>query len=279
MKRRNFLQGIGIQMTASLPLFFRKAHGASRAHKETEARSFSLGLASYTFREYGLEEVILMARRLAIDKICLKSVHLPLESSDREIEGTVHKIRAAGLDVYGGGVIYMKNQEEVERAFAYARAAGMKIIVGAPDPSLLDLVNRKVQESNIRLAIHNHGPEDPVFPTPQSVYEKIHELDSRVGICLDVGHTQRSGVDPAQAAEACADRLLDVHIKDVTASSSAGEPVEIGRGIVDIPGFLRALIRLQYPGVISLEYEKDAKDALPGAAESIGYVRGVLAAS
>jgi len=278
MKRRNFLQLTSLQMTVSLPFFFRREGAYSKGQEETEAKPFSLGLASYTFREYGLEEVILMTRRLGLKKICLKSVHLPLESPDCEVEKTAQKIREAGLDVYGGGVIYMKNQEEVERAFSYARAAGMRLIVGAPDPSLLDLVNKKVQEFNIRLAIHNHGPEDPVFPTPQSIYEKIQGLDSRVGICLDVGHTQRSGIDPARAAEACADRLLDIHIKDMTASSAAGEPVEIGRGVVDIPGFLRTVIRRRYSGVISLEYEKDAKDALPGAAESIGYVRGVLAA-
>lgn len=172
----------------------------------------------------------------------------------------------------------MNNEEEVDRAFAYARAAGMSLIVGVPEVSLLDLVNRKVQEFNIHLAIHNHGPEDPLYPTPQSIYERLQGLDRRVGMCLDVGHARPSGLDPAQEAESCADRLLDVHIKDVTDPSSAGQPVEIGRGVVDIPSFLQALLRLRYGGVVALEYEKDARDALSGAAESIGYVRGVLAA-
>lgn len=278
MKRRNFLKISALQMTASLPFLLEPRRPYARASTAEVKTPFSLGLASYTFREYKLDDVILMTRRLGLEKICVKSFHLPLESDEVEIRAIAQKIRAAGLDLYGGGVIYMKSEEEVERAFAYARAAGLRVIIGVPDPKLLGLANEKVQEFNIQLAIHNHGPDDSIYPTPQSIYEKIQDLDHRVGICLDAGHTQRSSINPAQAAEACADRLLDVHIKDVSAASSAGEPIEIGRGVIDIPAFVRALLRLDYSGVVSLEYEKDPEDALAGAAESIGYIRGVLAA-
>ncbi len=277
MKRRNFLKISSIPMIASLSPRWGGEFSRSGALNQKPTRPFSLGLASYTFREYRLEEVCTMTRRLGLEKICVKSFHLPLEASEAEIKEIAQKIRTAGLDLYGGGVIYMKKEEEVDRAFEYARAAGMRVIIGSPDPSLLGLVNKKVQEYNIQMAIHNHGPEDSSYPTPQSVYEKIQGLDRRVGLCLDIGHTQRSGVSPSLAAEACADRLLDVHIKDVTASSAAGEPIEIGRGVIDIPAFLQTLTKINYAGVVSLEYEKDAKDALPGAAESVGYVRGVLA--
>jgi sugar phosphate isomerase/epimerase len=71
--------------------------------------------------------------------------------------------------------------------------------------------------------------------------------------------------------------LLDVHIKDVSAASKEGRTVEIGRGVIDIPRFLRTLLRLNYKGTVSFEFEKDADDPLPGVAESLGYVRGVLA--
>ena len=105
-----------------------------------------------------------------------------------------------------------------------------------------------------------------------------HVVDRQGRLCLDVGHTQRCGIDPAEAAEKCFDRLLDVHIKDVTAATAEGATLEAGRGIVDLPKFLATLRRLKYTGTVSLEYEKDEKDPLPGAAESIGYFRGILAA-
>ena len=239
---------------------------------------FRLGMASYTFRAFSLDETLLFTKRLGLEKISFKSVHLPLDSTAEAIQAAMTKVEAAGLEPYAGGVIYMKNEQEVQQAFDYAKAAGMKIIVGVPNHELLRLVHQKVQEYDIRMAIHNHGPTDKLYPTPESVVEKIKDLDPRLGLCLDIGHAQRSAVDPAAAAELFFDRLIDVHIKDVTASSAEGGPIEVGRGVIDIPKFLRTLIKLGYAGTVSLEYEKGEKDPLPGAAESIGYIRGALAA-
>jgi sugar phosphate isomerase/epimerase len=152
----------------------------------------------------------------------------------------------------------------------------MRLIIGVPIYELLGYVNRKVAESGIGLAIHNHGPEDKLYPTPASAYEKIIGLDKRIGLCIDVGHTIRAGVDPAKAALEFADRVLDVHIKDVTAAAKEGTTVEMGRGVIDIPGFIRILTRIKYSATLAFEYEKDGKDPLPGLAESVGFLRGVL---
>jgi inosose dehydratase len=238
---------------------------------------FELGVASYTFREFGLDAAIAMTNKVGLRRICLKDVHLPLQNSPGEIAAAVRKVREAGLVPYGCGVIYMKTPAEVERAFAYAKAGGMGIIVGVPDHALLPLAEKKARESGIKLAIHNHGPGDLLYPTPRSVLERTKGLDPRLGLCLDIGHCMRSGVDPAAAAEECAGRLLDVHLKDVTAADKDGGPVEAGRGVIDMARFLLALIKVDYRGTASFEFEKDGKDPLPGLAESVAYVRGLLA--
>ncbi len=172
----------------------------------------------------------------------------------------------------------MKSEAEVHRAFDYAKAAGMKVIIGVPKHELLTLVNKKVQEYDIRVAIHNHGPGDKNYPSPASAYERIKGLDKRIGLCNDIGHTKRLGINPSESAEKYADRLLDVHIKDVSAATAKGRGVEVGRGVIDIPRFLRTLIKIKYVGIVSFEYEKDADDPLVGLAESVGYVKGVMAA-
>jgi sugar phosphate isomerase/epimerase len=133
-----------------------------------------------------------------------------------------------------------------------------------------------VKETNVMLAIHNHGPGDEVYPSPDSVYDKIKDLDKRIGLCIDIGHTQRIGQDPVKMAAKYASRLYDIHIKDVTGSTGKDTPLEIGRGVIDIPGFLKTLVKTKYKGVVSLEYEKDGDDPVPGAAESVGYIRGIL---
>jgi inosose dehydratase len=279
ISRRHFITTLGLALAApSCATLVRTSPEKSRQEISKPGAKFRLGMASYTFRAFGLDETVLFTKRLGLERISLKSVHLPLDVPVEAIQAAMAKVRTAGLEPYAGGVIYMKNEQEVEQAFDYARAAGMRIIVGVPNHELLGLVQKKVQEYDIRMAIHNHGPTDNLYPTPESIAEKIKELDPRIGLCLDIGHTERSAVDPAAAAEQFFDRLLDVHIKDVTASSAEGGTIEIGRGVIDIPNFLRTLITLGYAGTVSLEYEKDEKDPLPGAAESIGYIRGALAA-
>ena len=239
---------------------------------------YQLGMASYTLRAFPMEQAIEMTKRLGLTRIAFKDFHLKMDATPAQIAETVARVKDAGLELYGGGVIYMKSEAQVDRAFEYAKAAGMKLIIGVPNYELLAYTSKKVQEYDIPVAIHNHGPDNPLFPTPQSAYERIAGLDRRIGLCIDAGHTQRSGIDPSESAERYADRLLDVHIKDVSAATAQGRTVEIGRGVIDIPKLLRTLKRINFAGTLALEYEKDEKDPLPGAAESIGYLRGVLAA-
>ena len=252
--------------------------GCRATEAEKLQKSLSLGMASYTFRNFPLEETLTMTQRLGLKKIVFKSFHLSLESTEEEIKAVARKVEEAGLELYGCGVVYMENEEQVHRAFNYAQAAGMKVIIGVPEHELLSLVEQKVKAFDIQVAIHNHGPTDKRYPTPESAYERIKDLDPRIGLCIDIGHTQRCGVDPSESTEKFADRLLDVHIKDVSAATEKGTTVEIGRGVIDIPRFVRTLLKLNYKGNASFEFEKDADDPLPGVAESVGYVRGVLAA-
>jgi len=272
--RRNFLRlsGTGLLATqassllASHQLSFEKGAGVR----------FELGIASYTFREFSLEETIAMTVKLGIHKLCLKSMHLPLDSTVDEIKTCADKVQDASIDLYGGGVINMKSMEEVDHAFAYAKNAGMDLIVGVPEHALLELCNQKVKETGIKLAIHNHGPSDEKYPTPESAYKLVKDMDPGMGLCVDIGHTARIGEDPVEDTRKYLDRVHDIHIKDVDKADPSGIPCEVGHGIIDIPGFLKMLLEENYSKVVSFEYEKDAKDPLAGLAESVGYVRGIL---
>jgi sugar phosphate isomerase/epimerase len=263
---------------SSLSSFTLGSTGCSRGKMLSSQKNLNLGMASYTFRKFPLEETLKMTKRLGLERIAFKSFHLPLESTEEEIKTIARKVKDANLELYGCGVVYMESEDEVHRAFNYAQAAGMKVIIGVPEHDLLSLVNKKVKEFDIQVAIHNHGPTDKRYPTPESAYERIRNLDPRIGLCIDVGHTQRCGVDPSESTEKFADRVLDVHIKDVSAATEKGGTVEIGRGVIDIPKFLRVLLKIGYEKTASFEFEKDADDPLPGVAESVGYVRGVLSA-
>lgn len=273
--RNEFLKLMGLGLSGAAFVNTSTYAAPSAASKPT-AEPLTLGLASYTFHEFGLDEAIAMAKRVGLTNVALKSMHLPLDSSPKEIKAATKKIKDAGLNLYGAGVVYMKTAEEVDQAFEYARQAGMKVIIGVPNYDLLEKVNKKVQEYDIKLAIHNHGPGDDVYASPTTAYNKVKDMDPRMGLCIDIGHTQRIGEDPAALAEKYQDRLFDVHLKDVTTSTGDGKALEVGRGVIDIPGFLRTLKKINYNGVVAFEYEKDGKDPLAGLAESVGYVRGIM---
>ena len=173
----------------------------------------------------------------------------------------------------------MKTKEDVDQAFKYAQTAEMDMIIGVPHPEVLEYVEEKVKESDIKMAIHNHGPGDDLYPSAKSAYEKIKHMDKRMGLCIDIGHTKRIDRDPEQDFKDYFDRVFDIHIKDVipTTRHPEGETCIMGRGTIDLVSFLKSVMDLNYTGTLALEYEAEAKDPLPGMMESLGYVKGVLA--
>lgn len=269
--RRDFLKISGLTAAASLVSL-----DSPKANVSKKKSKLKLGLASYSLRKFNQEETIAMAKRAGLNYMCFKSMHLPLDSTIDDLKSGAKKVKDAGQQLYGGGVIYMKSKAEVDQAFEYAKNAGMSLIVGVPEHELLEYTNDKIKQYDIKVAIHNHGPGDDKYPSPQSVYEKIKDLDPRFGLCMDIGHTQRIGVDPTEAAKKYFSRLFDIHMKDVDKAKEDGKTVEIGRGVIDIPKFLKLLVDRRYEGVVSFEYEKDAEDPLPGLSESVGYVKGCL---
>jgi sugar phosphate isomerase/epimerase len=274
------LAGTGIIAAGLKPAIGAEQIGASTypsVPARTGKEKFNLGLASYTFRKFTTEQTLAMTKRLGLKFIGFKDFHMPLNSTPEQIQATVAKVKEAGLFLYACGVIYMKTEAQVQQAFDYAKAAGVKMIVGVPNYELLALVEKKVKEYDIKVAVHNHGADFPLYPSPAIVYEKVKDLDKRIGLCIDVGHAQRAGIDPSEAVEKFADRLLDLHLKDESSATTEGTTVEMGRGVIDLVKLMRTLEKIGYSNIASFEFEKDESDPLAGVAESVGYTRGILA--
>ncbi len=293
LPRRLFLQQAGAALaavTGGSVLFPRRAHAQAVAVSSRPPAALRLGLAGYTFNKFKLEPTLEMLKQVNVHYLCIKDFHLPLKSTDAEIAAFHAKCKSFGVTGYGVGPIYMGSEEEVSAAFAYAQRVGVKVLVGVPfklveqkrvaSPELLKFINAKVQEYDLQYAIHNHGPDMPeLFPSAESIMDLIANLDKRVGLCLDIGHQLRDGKDPVRAVTQFADRLHDLHLKNVTAPNKQGRGIELPRGVIALPALVRALRQIQYRGVCSLEYEKDMDSPLLGIAESIGYFRGVMDAT
>ncbi|MBW8327470.1 MAG: sugar phosphate isomerase/epimerase [Prolixibacteraceae bacterium] len=238
---------------------------------------FKVGMAGYTFAKFDLDKTLATMQRADVHYLCIKDFHLPFKSTDEEIAAFHAKLKEKGVTGYAVGPIYMKTEAEIDNAFEYAKRVGVKLIVGVPNYELLPYVDKKVKEYGFNYAIHLHGPDIKIYPDAQDVWDHVKDLDPRIGMCLDIGHDTRNGKDPVADLKKYHTRVFDIHIKDVTGTTKLGYSLEIGRGVIDFPAFIKMLRKVGYTGVCSLEHEKDMTDPFMGIAESIGYFRGVIA--
>jgi sugar phosphate isomerase/epimerase len=239
-----------------------------------------LGLASYTFREFSRAQMIGYLKQLNVLDLNCKDVkdHLPTDPA-REAQA-VADYSAAGIKLHAVGAIYFPRDEDddIRAKFEYARRAGVKVIVaGDPSPASLPRVEKFVKEYDIRIAIHNHGPEDKLWQSPLDILKLIKSMDPRIGCCIDVGHTARAGTDVVEAIHEVGPRLFNMHMKDLTDLHVKESQVAVGEGKMPVREIFEALIATKYAGFVDLEYEVHGDDPMPGVIESFAYMRGVLA--
>ena len=240
----------------------------------------TLGVASYSCRKFTLDQTLEMAHALGVTHMTFKDVHLPRTDPPETTRALRAKIEAAGITIMGGGTIDLPNDPAaIRKAFEYAKNAGFPLIYISPEPAALDTIEQTAKAFDIKAAIHNHGPEDKHWPRPQDAYAAIASRDAHLGLCIDIGHTTRTGTDPVQACRQFRDRLYDMHVKDLAVKTDKDSQVEVGRGVLDFPALFRTLIEIGYKGQVGLEYEIKEDNPLPGMIESIAYMRGVLDAT
>ncbi len=237
---------------------------------------FKIGMAGYTFAKFDLDKTLATMQRVDVHYLCIKDFHLPLTSTEEQVAAFKAKLKEKGVTGYAVGPIYMKSEADIDRAFEYAKRVGVKLIVGVPDYDLLPYVDKKVKEYGFNYAIHLHGPDIKTYPDAEDVWNHVKNLDPRIGMCLDIGHDTRNGKDPVADLKKYSSRVFDIHIKDVTGKTKLGYSLEVGRGIIDFPAFVKMLRKVGYSGICSLEHEKDMTDPFMGIAEDIGYFRGVI---
>lgn len=245
-----------------------------------EASPVRLGLASYTFRNFSRTRLIGFMRQLNVFALNAKDVkdHLPIDPQQES--AALADYAAAAIRLHAAGAIYFSKDEDadIRAKFEYCKRAGIGVIVaGDPAPQTLPRIERFAKEYDIRIAIHNHGPEDKLWPSPLDVLRAVKDMDPRVGCCIDVGHTVRAGTGVVQAIHEVGPRLFNVHMKDLTNFESKESQVAVGDGIMPVRKMFEALVETKYKGFVDLEYEIHPDDPMPGVISSFAYMRGVLA--
>ena len=289
LSRRNFVRSGALAAAAyatsrALPATAQAApwwrRRSNKKQSNDEALPLHLGLASYTFRNFNRAQLIGFMKQLNVLALNAKDVkdHLPMDPSEEA--KALDDYHAAGIQLHAAGAIYFPKDEDadIRSKFEYCKRAGISVIV-AGDPTLATLprIEKFVKEYDIRFAIHNHGPEDKLWHSPLDVLKAVQSMDPRMGCCIDVGHTARTGIDVVEAIKQVGPRLFNLHMKDLADFQSKESQVAVGDGKMPVRQIFASLIAMKYKGFLDLEYEVHGDDPMPGVISSFAYMRGVLA--
>lgn len=251
---------------------------------------FKIGIAGYTFHKKNVDQTIEAMKELDLHSLCVKDFHLKLDCTQEEADAFKAKLAEAGIVPVGVGPIYADTEEVARKGFEQAKKLGVRVVVGVPfewseidgkktrveSDKMLDIIDRLVKEYDMVYAIHNHGPDIPyLFPTAEAAIKRIGNRDKRIGVCLDIGHERRAGLDPVKFIEQNSDRIYDVHLKNIKIDPVKNLAMRGPRGELDIPAIFAALAKAGYSGNCNIEYERDFDDNMAGLLESVGYYRGV----
>ena len=280
LSRRNFVRASALVAAAACTASPAVPASGQAAPPSSDASPIHLGLASYTFRNFSRAQMIGFMKQLNVSALNVKDIkdHLPMDPAEEA--KALEDYAAADIKLHAAGAIYFpKNEDDdIRSKFEYCKRASIPVIVaGDPAPETLPRIEKFVKEYDIRLAIHNHGPEDKIWHSPLDVLKAVNNMDPRMGCCIDVGHTVRAGIDVVQAIHEVGPRLFNVHMKDLTNFQAKESQVAVGDGMMPVRGIFEALIATKYKGFVDLEYEVHADDPMPGVISSFAYMRGVLA--
>src|SRR5882762_1488927 len=279
LSRRDFARSGAIAL-AALAAAPSDVFALTQQHPLADESPIRFGLASYTFRDFTRAQMVAFLKQLNVLTLNAKDVkdHLP---KDAQEEATaLADYAAAGVKLHAAGTIYFPKDEDadIRSKFEYCKRGTIPVIVaGDPAPETLPRIEKFVKEYDIRFAIHNHGPEDKLWHSPQDVLKAVKNMDPRMGCCIDVGHTARAGADVVQSIREAGPRLFNVHMKDLASFQSKESQVAVGEGAMPVKKIFEALIAMKYQGFVDLEYEIHPDDPMPGVIASFAYMRGVLA--
>jgi sugar phosphate isomerase/epimerase len=236
-----------------------------------------LGVASYSLRKFKRAQAIEMTKACGTSYLNLKSFHLPYEGTPEALAAARKEFDDAGIVVVGCGNNTVAKEADIEKLFTYAKHTRMPLLVIAPVPALLPKIEAAVKASGIPVAIHNHGPEDKMFPAPSDAMKLIKDMDPRVGICVDIGHTTRTGKDVVREIAEAGARVLDLHMKDLKDLMNKNTQCPVGDGAMPVAEIFKQLLKQGFQGYANLEYEIDADDPLPGMKKSFEFMRRTAA--
>ena len=256
LSRRGFLAAGAATCAAVSPL--------AAFAREAAAADLNLGIQLYSLRGYKVDEAMKHARDIGFRFVEFYGDMFPVNSDAAAIAAMKKKLADLGLTASAHGVNGFGGDAAANRkVFEFAKAAGIPCISADPSPEAFKSLDELVKEFDIRIAIHNHGPKHR-YNKVVDVLKAIEGHDERIGACADLGHYIRSGEKPTEVIRLLKGRLYGIHLKDFQDMQDVTKGVILGKGHLDVPAVMAALVQTNFPknGALSLEYEENPETPL-----------------
>jgi inosose dehydratase len=267
MTRRTLLAGGA--SAAALALLPR----AAPAQGDPAYGGFHMGLQTYTLRDFNFDQTLGHLKDLGLKYAQFFGKQLPITDDAAKIGEAKEKMKAAGVQILSWGVQgFSKNADATRKAFEFAKAMGFSVYAANPSADSFESLAALTKEYGIRIAIHNHGPEDKTYGHLDQVLKAVEKWPVEIGSCVDTGHVLRNGEDPVRWIQALGPRVHDVHLKDFSGPRGEDEKT-LGKGKLDVPAVLRALREVKFRGILALEYEKNGPKLIDDIQECLATVR------
>jgi sugar phosphate isomerase/epimerase len=220
---------------------------------------FTLGIQSYTFREFSLEQALKKTQALGLKYAEFYSGHIPITDDAGKIKTVLSLCKEYDITPVAFGVEnFSKDHDKNKAKFEFAKALGIKTLSADPDPDSFDSLDKLVEEYKISIGIHPHGPKHR-YPNAEVILKTVKDHNPLIGTTLDTGHLIKvDGLDPAEEVRKMGERNFGMHLKDHDVR--AGHDVVFGKGRLDVAEILKALKEVKFKGYIAVEYEHNAKE-------------------
>ena len=270
LTRRNFLHLTGAAAVATALGTPDIAHAANPYGK------LRMGIQSYSLRGFGFDEAMQKINELGLKYVELFPGHFSHEAPAAERKEKQKKLADLGIQPDCYGVIKFTTDEAAARKiFDFGKELGMASLSASPEKDSFDLLDKLVEEYQIPIAIHNHGPHDKKWGRPVQIHDAVKDHHPLIGVCADTGHFLRAGIDPIKAIQLLEGRVFGLHVKDFVGEE---EEVIAGDGNLDLIALVMELYRQNFKGTCSVEYELDKDDPMAGIRKGLENVQKAVKA-
>lgn len=251
---------------------------------QEENAEWNMGVALYSFNRFSFADALDKADSAEINYVEGFSFHnLGKEFNDKtmasmteeDISNMKEMLSKKNIQMQSMYVSGAKNEADWKYYFELAKAMDMQHLVAEPEKDSWNMLDSLAGIYNIKVAIHEHAKGKSLYWHPDSVIAAMKDHPN-FGVCADLGHWERSGLDPADCLKKLEGKILGVHLKDIHQSNNPdANDVVIGKGVINFPAIIDEFKRQQFKGVIHVECEHKMENNLAEVIEGKKYFEGL----